>query len=133
MEKRIVAKNVLLKYSFMRNQAELHYNILKECAEKDIVTTGDFKAKFEISQSEGTYKVLEDLNFIKLSSGDRVELLPQGYAAYLAISSQKQSTEQAQKATLQAIKAIKYAAWALWISIASFIASLIFSILSCLK
>jgi hypothetical protein len=109
----------------MKSQSELHYNILKECVENNKITRSDLSLKLGISEADISLSALAELKFINFS-GNLVELLPQGYSTYLSISSQKQSNEQAQKAT-------KYAVWALCISIASFIASIFFSILSYLK
>lgn len=106
----------------MKNQPELYYAILKECADKEMITTADLSVKLGISESANTFKYMEDLQFIK-RNGNLVELLPQGFSTYLAISSQKQASEQT-------LKAINLAKWALWISIASFIASIFFSIWS---
>jgi hypothetical protein len=109
----------------MISQSELHYNILKECVENKIQNKSDLASKLGISEADISISALTELQFIKCSD-NLVELLPQGYAAYLAISSQKRSSKQARKA-------IKFASWALGISIVSFIVSTIFSILSYLK
>ena len=110
----------------MENQSELYYKILKECAENEAMSLDVLYNKYKLSESSIVYKNMEDLKFIIRSNGNKVELLPQGFTTYLAISSQKQSNEQAQKAT-------KYAVWALVISIASCLASIFFSVLSYLK
>jgi len=112
----------------MKNQSELYYDILKECAENEAMPMDVLCNKYELSECSIVYKNMEDLNFIFRSNG-QVKLLPQGFATYLAISSQKQSNEQAQQATEQAIKAINYAKYALCISIVTFVVSVIFSIL----
>ena len=113
----------------MENQSELYYNILKECVGNNKITAGEIAEKLNlISEDDIALVTLQELKFIKRTNSF-VELLPQGFATYLAISSQKQSNEQAQKATEQAIKAINYAKYALCISIVSFVVSVIFSIL----
>jgi hypothetical protein len=129
MEKGIVAKNVLLKNMKKKtteNQLaspELYYQILKECVGKEMITTGDLALKFAIREKASTFKYMEELQFIKLND-NLVELLPHGFSTYLAISSQKQSAENARKS-------LKFATWALVISAASFIASIVFNILLC--
>lgn len=107
----------------MINQTELQYNILKECVENPTTNTAMISIKLNISESDSAFNQLEALNFITINrtGGNMIELSPQGFSTYLSINSQKQSSEQA-------IKAINFAKWALWISIASFVVSVIFSI-----
>lgn len=108
-----------------RNQAELYYKILKECVENPISSKSVVALKLGISESDSTFYTLNKLDFIEYDvvAGGIIELLPQGFNAYMSISAQKQSA-------LQAKKAIIFATCALIISIASFIASIIFNIIA---
>ena len=111
-----------------RNQPDVYYKILKECVDNPMTNTAQISIKLDISESDSGFRQLEVLNFITINrtGGNMIELSPQGFSTYLSISSQKQSSEQA-------IKAIKFASWAIGISIASFIASIVFNILSLAK
>ena len=107
----------------MKSQSEIHFTILKECVENNKITGGVLAKKLGlISEDDISIVTLEELKFIKRTNG-LVELLPQGYSTYLSISSQKQSSEQASRATYIAI-------YAIIISTASFIANIIFNILA---
>jgi len=109
-----------------RIQPDLHYIILKECVSDSITKKADLLIKYGISEYDNAYSVLEKLEFIKIESSNVIVLLPQGFSTYLTISSQKQSSEQARKS-------IKFATWALAISIAWFITSIIFNIITFMK
>lgn len=107
-----------------RNQngsAEFYYNILEFCLEKRPVSKTEICQKFNLTEGSSAFTHMEELSFLRIINS-QVELLPQGFSTYLAISSQKQSANQARKA-------IRFATWALIISIVSFISSIIFSIL----
>lgn len=111
-----------------RNQSEWFYLILKECVQSGTLTTAIIDNKYKLSEDSIYYRELEKFNFISVNrdGGNIIELLPQGFSTYLSISSQKQSAELAKKATNKST-------WALLISILSFIASIVFNIISMSK
>ena len=109
------------------NQTEhtdLYYQILKECAFDRTVTVAEVSTILGINERHPAYSKLENLGFIKINrnGGNLIDLQPQGFSTYLQISSQKKSAEQAMKST-------KIATIAIIISIASFIANIIFNLI----
>lgn len=110
----------------MDHQSELFYLILKECIDKSITPKSVIAVKLGIGENDSAFKTLQRLKFIDIhrNATDGIELLPQGFSTYLAIHSQKQSTEQFKKS-------MKYATIALVISIITFIATIVSNFLFC--
>lgn len=107
------------------NQTDLYYNILKECVENSMIPKHEISKKFGLSEYDSIYADLKRFKYIEFESDNEymINLTQEGFTAYLTIGSQKQSARHAKKA-------IYFAVWALGVSIASFMASILFSIIS---
>ena len=128
MEKRTAPKDVCIKEHTLD---DWYYTVLKICIEDNNIAVKEVCEKMQLEIACHHFDILAKFSLIEpiKNEANTMVVTPHGFATYLSISSQKQANEHALKAMKQATKATNYAKWAFWVSIASFLVSIVLSIL----